>query len=47
MTYENSFVQVRMNDRSLVVETNSMLVLKEMTRPDAQVVTLKGELRSQ
>ncbi len=50
VTYENSFVQVRMNDRSLVaLGPNSMLVLKEMTRPDAPgvVTLLKGKLRSQ
>ncbi|HAZ13345.1 MAG: hypothetical protein A2X86_15020 [Bdellovibrionales bacterium GWA2_49_15] len=50
VTYENSFVQVRMSDRSLVsLGPKSMMVLKEISKADAPgvITLLKGKLRSQ
>ncbi|MBI2520321.1 MAG: FecR domain-containing protein [Bdellovibrio sp.] len=50
VTYENSFVQVRMSDQSLVsLGPKSMLLLKETSKPDSPgvITLLKGRLRSQ
>ncbi len=50
VTYDNSFLQIRMNDNSLIsLGPKGMLVLKEISHSDSPgvVTLLKGKLRSQ